>query len=248
MQFVLEIKEKLELDSFANSFLATLRYGLARHPKVDLGTCRQNSNGLLEVNGLIYKQSDKELQQRIISSRHSHPVAGHPGQAATLELISRDFWWPGIRKDISRFIRNCETCKRIKPVRHAPYGYIKPLGIPHKRWESVSLDLITGLPTSNSFDAILVVVDRLTKIAHFVTCNSDLDSKTFARLYRDWIFRLHGLPDSMISDRGSIFTSTYTKNLSKILSIKSCLSTAFHPQTDGQTERVNEILEQYLRG
>lgn len=191
---------------------------------------------------------DLIFQQRIISSRHSHPAAGHPGQAATFELVSRDFWWPGIRKTIARYIRNCETCQRIKPVRHAPFGYLKPLEIPQRRWESVSLDLITGLPTSSSFDAVLVVVDRLTKMAHFVPCNSNLNSQTFARLYRDSIFRLHGLPESVVSDRGSIFTSSFTMELSKILSIRTRLSTAFHPQTDGQTERVNSILEQYLRG
>lgn len=120
--------------------------------------------------------------------------------------------------------------------------------VPQRRWQSISLDLITGLPSSNSYDAVLVVVDRLTKMAHFVPCNTTLDSQTFARLYRDSIFRLHGLPESVISDRGSIFTSEYTKNLCKLLSIRSHLSTAFHPQTDGQTERVNAILEQYLRG
>jgi hypothetical protein len=108
--------------------------------------------------------------------------------------------------------------------------------------------MITGLPVSNSFDAILVVVDRRTKMTHFAPCNSNLDSKKFACLYRNSIFRLHGLPDSVISDRGSIFTSNYTKELIKYLSIKAHLSTAFHPQTDGQTERVNALLEQYLRG
>ena len=247
LKFASELKEKLERDSLGQSIILASDKKFNRHPKVDLATCKIN-DGLLEVNGLIYVPDDLELQQKIISSRHSHPAVGHPGQAATFELISRDFWWPGIRKTIARYIRNCETCQRIKPVRHAPYGYLKPLEVPQRRWESISLDLITGLPSSNSFDAVLVVVDRLTKMAHFVPCNSNLNSQKFAHLYRDSIFRLHGLPDSIVSDRGSIFTSTYIRELSKILSVRAHLSTAFHPQTDGQTERVNAILEQYLRG
>lgn len=247
-KFASELKKKFDLDLFGQSIVSALDKKLKRHQHVDLATCKMNEEGLLEVNGLVYVPDDLELQQSIISSRHSHPAAGHPGQAATFELISRDFWWPGIRKTIARYIRNCETCQRIKPVRHAPYGYLKSLEVPQRRWQSISLDLITGLPSSNSYDAVLVVVDRLTKMAHFVPCNTTLDSQTFARLYRDSIFRLHGLPESVISDRGSIFTSEYTKNLCKLLSIRSHLSTAFHPQTDGQTERVNAILEQYLRG
>lgn len=243
-----DLKKKLENDSFGKSVIDALHKKLNRHPHVDLADCCQNDEGLLEVGGLVYIPDDIDLRRRIISSRHSHPAAGHPGQAATFELISRDFWWPSMRNTIARYIRNCETCQRIKPVRHAPYGYLKSLEIPQRRWESVSLDLITGLPLSNSFDGILVVVDRLTKMAHFVPCNSNLDSQTFARLYRDSIFRLHGLPDSIVSDRGTIFTSSFTKDLSKLLKIQNRLSTAFHPQTDGQTERVNAILEQYLRG
>ena len=243
-----EVKLKLETDAMGQSILKALHQKLLRHPHVDLGSCKMNREGLLEVNGLLYIPEDIELRGRIISSRHSHPAAGHPGQAATFELLSRDFWWPSMRRTIARYIRNCETCQRIKPVRHAPYGYLKSLEVPQRRWESVSLDLITGLPQSNSYDAILVVVDRLTKMSHFVACNSNLDSQTFARLYRDSIFRLHGLPESVVSDRGSIFTSAYTTDLCKVLSIRPRLSTAFHPQTDGQTERVNAILEQYLRG
>lgn len=248
ISFINELKQKLAVDTFGQDILSALEKKAPRHPHVDLASCQLNQDGLLEINGLIYIPDDLKLRQKIISARHAHPVAGHPGQAATFELISRDFWWPGIRKTIARYIRNCETCQRIKPVRHAPYGYLKALEIPQKRWESISLDLITGLPISNSFDAVLVVVDRLTKMAHFIPCNSNLDSQIFARIYRDSVFRLHGLPESVISDRGSIFTSKYTTDLCRLLNIKSRLSTAFHPQTDGQTERINAILEQYLRG
>lgn len=152
-----------------------------------------------------------------------------------------------MRGTIAQFVRNCEVCSRIKPVRHAPYGYLKPLEVPQRRWAEVSFDLITHLLASKGKTAILVVVDRLSKMAHFIPTTDELDSATFARLYRDFVFRLYGLPDTATSDRGSIFTSEYTKALASLLRIRSKLSTAFHPQTDGQTKRTNQSLEQYLR-
>lgn len=184
---------------------------------------------MLTVNNLVYIPEDPELRLEIIQSHHSHPAAGHPGQAATFEKISRNFWWPKMRGTIAQFVRNYEVCSRIKPVRHAPYGYLKPLEVPQRRWAEVSFDLITHLPASEGKTAILVVVDRLSKMAHFIPTIDELDSATFAQLYRDFVFRLHGLPDTATSDRGSIFTSEYTKALASLLQIRSKLSTAFHP-------------------
>jgi hypothetical protein len=234
-------------DPWAMGVLKALKEKAPKHPDIDLASCSCDHDNLVTVNGLIYVPPD--LRVKIIKSRHDHPAAGHPGQAATFELITRDFWWPKLRKDISQFIRNCETCHRIKPVRHAPYGLLKPLSVPQRRWESVSMDFIVGLPSSgtSSSDCILVVVDRLTKMAHFIPCLSTLDAPGFASLFRDNIFRLHGLPDSVISDRDSLFTSDFSRALASVLKIKQRMSTSFHPQTDGQTERVNAILEQYLR-
>lgn len=148
---------------------------------------------------------------------------------------------------IDRYLRNCDTCARIKPVRHAPFGYLKPLQIPQKRWESISLDFITGLPISSKFDALLVVVDRLTKMSHFIPTTTTCSASNLAILLRDNIFRLHGLPESIVSDRDPVFTSNLAREVASCLSIDLRFSSAFHPQTDGQTERVNSILEQYLR-
>src|SRR5258707_4783855 len=149
---------------------------------------------------------------------------------------------------MARFIRNCDTCTRIKPAHHAPYGLLKPLEVPIRWWSSISLDFITGLPMSNGYDALLVVVDRLSKMAHYIPTNTDITSKGLARLYFDHVFRLHGIPDSVVSDRGTQFISEFTKALCDLTGIQQNLSTSFHPQTDGQTERVNALVEQYLRG
>ena len=111
-----------------------------------------------------------------------------------------------MRHTIAKFIRNYDTCSHIKLARHAPYGLLKALEVPFQRWSSVSLDLITGLPLSNRFDALLVVVDRLSKMAHYIPTTMDVTSKGIARLFFDNIFKLHGIPDSVVSDQGTQFT------------------------------------------
>jgi len=148
-----------------------------------------------------------------------------------------------MRRTIAQYIRNCNTCTRIKPARHAPYGLLKPLQVPFRKWSSISLDLVTGLPISNRFDTWLVVVDRLSKMAHYILTTTEVDSKGIARLFLYNIFRLHGLPDSIVFDYGTQFVSSFTRALTDLLGIQQKVSTVFHPQTDGQTERVNTIVE-----
>src|SRR5207302_8428680 len=151
-----------------------------------------------------------------------------------------------MQETIKSYIRNCDTCQQTKVVRHAPYGPLQPNEIPSKPWKSISMDFITDLPKSAGQDAILVVINRLTKMSHFILCRKDINVKQFALVFLKEIFRLHGLPRDIITDRGSIFTSDMWKEITNELHIERRLSTAFHPQTDGQTEHTNGILEQYL--
>ena len=155
-----------------------------------------------------------------------------------------------MRKTIARYLVNCDTCARIKPVRHAPYGLLKPMQVPVSRWSSVSMDFITSVPKSGpqQHDAILVIVDRLTKMAHYIPTHESVTSEVTACLYFDNIFQFHGRSDCLVSDGGTQFTAGFSRALCKLVGITKNLSTTFHPQTDGQTERVNAILEQYLRG
>ena len=132
-------------------------------------------------------------------------------------------------------------------VRHAPYGMLHSNKVPEQPWKSIAMDFITDLPNSDGYDTILVVIDRLTKMSHFVPCKKSLDARLFATLFLKEIIRLHGIPRDAITDRGSLFTSDLWKETTEKLGIKRGLNTAFHPQTDGQTERTNWILEQYLR-
>ena len=242
-----QIKSCLDSDPLAKSIISALQAKSQKHPSVDLSVWKM-SEQLLLINDLVYVPANPSIRLQLLQSSHEHPAAGHPGQAATFEILTRNYWWPKMRHDISQFIRNCQVCQRIKPARHAPYGYLKPLSVPQRRWDSLSMDFIVGLPKSKSFDAIWVVVDRLTKMAHFVPCNSTVDAPKLASLFKSHIFKHHGLPSNIVSDRGSVFTAAFTKELCSLLQITQSMSTAFHPQTDGQTERINSILEQYLRG
>jgi len=132
-------------------------------------------------------------------------------------------------------------------VRHPPYGLLQSNEAPHRPWKSIAMDFITDLPKSEGYDTILLVIDRLTKMRYFIPCSKDLDARQFGNLFMKEIVRLHGLPHDIITDRGTLFTSDLWQETTGKLGMERRLSTAFHPQTDGQTERTNSILEQYLR-
>ncbi|KAI7935956.1 hypothetical protein MJO29_015259 [Puccinia striiformis f. sp. tritici] len=157
------------------------------------------------------------------------------------------FDWPSIRKDVIAFVSSCDSCQRVKTARQAPIGTLQSLPIPSRPWDVIGMDFITKLPKSKGHDSILVVIDHLSKASHFIPCKESMTSAELAKLFRREIFRLHGFPDRIISDRGPTFTSKFWLAFMKSLNIKAATSTAYHPQTDGQTERMNQILEDYLR-
>jgi hypothetical protein len=183
----------------------------------------------------------------IIQLSHDSPSAGHPGIARTLALITRSFSWPGIRKDMIKFVKTCDSCQRVKARRQLPEGQLNSLTIPEKPWSKVGIDFIVKLPDSGGFDSIMVVIDLLSKMTHFIPCKETYTAAQVANLFRINIVRLHGLPQKIISDRGPIFVSRFWDSLMNSLQVKSGYSSAYHPQTDGQTERMNQVLEDYLR-
>lgn len=182
-----------------------------------------------------------------IIKHHNAIDAGHPGQAKTLELISRNYWWPQMKVDIVAYVRSCLRCQQTKTFPAKPIGLLQPNPIPSAPWTDISVDMIVGLPNSQGFDALLNVVDRFTKMIHVIPTTATVTAQGIARLYRDNVWKLHGLLRKVISDRGPQFASKFMKELNHILGIETALSTAYHPQTDGQTERVNQDVEQYLR-
>ncbi|SPC61518.1 uncharacterized protein UHOD_11135 [Ustilago sp. UG-2017b] len=207
-----------------------------------------NSMNLLTYQDLVVVPDVDDLRLLIVQDHHDSPSAGHPGRRKTLSLVRRSFFWLGMSKFVHTFVDSCETCQRIKAVRHKPYGHLKSLPVPPHPWSSVSMDLIEQLPPLSDFTAILVVVDRLTKMAIFVPTTNELDAPELAKLFLRHVYSKHGLPTSIVSDRGSEFTSHFWCSLSTLLGIENHFSSAYHPQSDGQTECVNQVLEQFLRG
>ena len=204
--------------------------------------------GLWLYGELIIVPEDYELRRRCIAMSHDLPSAGHPGRHITLELVQRQFWWPSGRRDVYRYVDTCTSCQFNKASTQKPAGLSKPLQIPDNPWQSMSMDLIIHLPkTVRGHTAIVVFVDRLTKMVHLAPSFDTLSAAAFAELFMSEIFRRHGLPESIVSDRDTRFTSEFGCEICRHLGIKQNMSTAFHPQTDGQTERTNRTLEEMLR-
>ena len=206
-----------------------------------------DEDGLILYRGKVYVPLDSRLRHDIVKAHHDSPVTGHPGRWKTHELVARNYWWPGLGRYVAKYVKGCDKCNRTKTFPSAPLGKLMPNRIPDRRWQIISVDLIVELPESRGYNAIMVVVDRLSKRAHLIPTMSEVDSIGIARLFRDHVWKLHGIPEEVISDRGPQFVSQFMRELSKFLDIKVAASTAFHPQTDGQTERVNQEVEQYLR-
>lgn len=158
------------------------------------------------------------------------------------------FWWPGLKKEVNEFVLACLVCQKAKIEHQKPSGKLQPLEIPEWKWDSISMDFVVGLPrTPKGLDSIWVIVDRLTKSAHFIPINIRYSLERLTSLYVSEIVRLHGVPSSIVSDRDPRFTSRFWESLHKALGTKLRLSSAYHPQTDGQTERTIQSLEDLLR-
>jgi transposase InsO family protein len=202
-------------------------------------------DGMLLIHNKVY--APEAVRYEILKQYHDSAVSGHPGIRRTHELIFRDYYWPRMGQYITNYVNNCDTCARTKIFPAKPIGELYPNSIPEGPWQKVSVDMIVQLPESNGYDSILVIVDRFTKMIRLATTTTEVTSVGVAKLYRDHVWRSHGMPIEILSDRGSTFASAVMRELNTLLGINTHLSTAYHPQTDGQTERINQEVEQYLR-
>ena len=203
-------------------------------------------DGVVLKEGRIYVP-EGELRGEVIRLHHDIPVGGHRGRWKMTKLVTRNYWWPGVTKEVGRYVNGCNAYQRYKNRSEAPAGKLMPNAIPEKLWSHISADFITKLPLAQGYDAILVVCDRFSKMAHFIATTKKTLAEGLAKLFRDQVWRLHGLPESIISDRRVQFAAGMMKELNNLLGIQTKLSMAYHPQMDGQTERINQELEQYLR-
>ena len=190
---------------------------------------------------------DLELRKKLVAHFHNSAVGGHSGVQATTKRLTTYFYWKGLRKMVKEWVRNCDVCQRNKADLSAYPGLLQPLPIPEKIWQDISMDFVEALPMSQGKSALLVVVDRLSKYAHFLPIPHPFTATQVAQVFLDHVYKLHGLPKTIVSDRDKIFMSLFWQSLFKMLQVQLKYSSSYHPQTDGHTKIVNKCLETYLR-
>ena len=207
-----------------------------------------STDGVITFQGRLCVPKIGDLQEEILTEAHRTPYSVHPGATKMYKDLKKHYWWPGMKNDVVKHVEQCLTCQQVKAEHQRPAGTLQPLNIPQWKWEDITMDFVVGLPrTKDSHDAIWVIVDRLTKSAHFLPVRTTYTMDKYAEIYVKEVVRLHGVPLSIVSDRDSRFTSSFWKSLHKALGTRLAFSTAFHPQTDGQFERTIQTFEDKLR-
>ena len=205
------------------------------------------------MDGLLkYKQSrvyvfQGKLRLLVLKEEHDSPIVGHRGEKTTVAVVSKRYYWPYMKEEIVHFVKTCVKCQINQASYQKQAGLLQPLPIPRGPWYSVSMDFITSLLELQGYDAIFVMVDRFSKLAHMVPTLGTATALETAKLFLNAWWRHHELPRVIVSDRDPKFTSAFWRHFFRKVRTKLTFSTAFHPQTDGQTERVNGVLNQYLR-
>ncbi|KAK1419615.1 hypothetical protein QVD17_28835 [Tagetes erecta] len=208
----------------------------------------KGNDGLLRMNKRIWVPAAGDVRGRILDEAHKTKYAMHPGSDKMYKDLKENYWWIGMKRNIAFYIAKCLTCAQVKAEHQKPSGLLQQLELPVWKWEMITMDFITKLPrTSRGNDTIWVIIDRLTKSAHFLPMKETYRMDKLAQLYVKEIVTLHGVPLSIVSDRDSRFTSRFWKSFQKALGTRLNLSTAYHPQTDGQSERTIQTLEDMLR-
>jgi hypothetical protein len=188
------------------------------------------------------------LRGAILKEMHNVPYVGHPGYHKTISAVKSQYYWPGMKKEIAKYIATFLECQRVKSEHGHPDGFLQPLPIPQWKWEVVIMNFIIGFPrTSKQHDAIMVVVEKLTKTTHFIPMKVTHKETNVVYIYMREIACLHGIPKTIVSNRDPKFTSKFWKGLLKRFKTIMNYSTAYHPDSDGKTERVNQVIEDMLR-
>ncbi|GKV43664.1 hypothetical protein SLEP1_g50928 [Rubroshorea leprosula] len=205
-------------------------------------------DGIIRLGDRICVPYDEGLRTELLQEAHKSNYTIHPGSTKMYHDLKETFWWKSMKKDVAKYVSKCLTCQVVKVEHRKPGGQLQPLPIPEWKWEAISMDFIVGLPkTRRQFDAIWVIVDRLTKSAHFLAIKQKDPLDKLAKLYVQEIVKLHGVPVSIVSDKDPRFTARFWRSFQKAMGTQLKLSTAYHPQTDGQSERTIQVLEDMLR-
>ena len=233
------IKGQYELDAAFKDVILNCKEGRAWNKYV------LNDGYLFRANRLCIPVGSVHLL--LLQEAHGGGLMGHFGATKTLDVLANHFFWPQMRRDVQRFVSRCTTCQKAKSHLN-PHGLYMPLPVPSIPWADISMDFVLGLPrTKRGRDSVFVVVDRFSKMAHFIPCHKSDDAVHIADLFFQEIVRLHGMPSTIVSDRDAKFLSHFWRTLWNKLGTKLLFSTTCHPQTDGQTEVVNCTLGTMLR-
>jgi len=236
-----ELQNGYHADPQATKLLTTLAANPTAVPHFTL------VDGLLRFKNRLWIGNNTNLQRQLIEQMHNSPIGGHSGIPATVKRLQSLFAWPQLKKQVAAFVKSCPTCQQAKPERVKYPGLLRPLETPTSAWQVISLDFVEGLPLSHGYDCILVVVDLFSKYSNYVPLKHPFTALTVAKLFMVHIYRLHGLPTAIVSDRNKIFTSHLWRELFRLAGVELRMSSAYHPQSDGQTERVNQCMETFLR-
>jgi hypothetical protein len=217
--------------------------------KVDKYKCfRQDNKGVLWFEDRLVVPKNPEHRKKILDEAHLSKFSMHPGSNKMYHDLRSLYWWTRMKREMAKYVSECDTCQRIKDSHLKVAGALQPLPIPSWKWEDICMDFIVGLPNSSRHhDSIWVIVDRLTKTAHFMPVHTTHRAQKYAEVYIDQVVCLHGIPRTIVSDRGAPFVARFWEQLQESLGTHVIRSSAYLPRTDGQMERVNQILEDMLR-
>jgi hypothetical protein len=195
---------------------------------------KEDDQGIIWFNNRIVVPKNEEVRQQILDEAHLSRYSIHPGSIKMYQDLKQHYWWTKMKIEIARYVARCDTCRRVKAIHLKAAGPLQSLPIPTWKWEDISMDFIVGLPrTAKGYDSIWVIIDRLTKIAHFLPVKAKYSVATYAALYIARILSLHGVPKTIVSDRGPQFVSKFWEELHRSLGTKLLHSSAYHPQTSG---------------
>jgi IS30 family transposase len=209
----------------------------------------EDSQGTLWLGKRICVPNLKPIKESILREAHDSAYSIYPGSTKMYKDLQTHYWWYGMKWDIVEYVSLCDTSQRVKAEHQRPAGLLQPLKIPEWKWEEIEMDFIVGLPrTQAGYDSIWVIVDRLRKVAHFIPVKTTYSGAKLAELYMSRIVCIHGVPKKIVSDRGYQFTSKLWEKHHESMDTMLNFSSAYHPQTDGQTKRTNQNLRRYVEG
>lgn len=245
-----KLKERIinatDFDDEVAASLETIRSSGPRSMKKGLQEWNYE-DGLILYRGKIYVPKDNMLRREVVKSCHDPEARGHPGRWKTFQNVQANYWWPGMSIFVKNYVSGCATCQESKHDTHPTHMPIQPTEIPTRPFEFLTMDFIVELPKAEGYNAVLMIVDQLTKTAIAEPCTTKIDANQTAEILIKRVFCRYGMPKKIISDRGPQFAAKVMQAVMKSMGIHSALSTAYHPQTDGSTERWNQEAEQYLR-